>query len=234
MSSYLWEPPPPPSLPVRGRAERVPIHRIFCVGRNYHAHAVEMGRPVDKSAERPFYFTKSPHALVPSGATVPYPSDNPRLPLRDGTGGGDRQAGLSRRRRGGPRNDPWLRLRAGHDASRPATGRARQGPAMGPGQGHRERRSGVRSGADAGPCDHFRRDRAQRQRSAAPEVRHRQADLEHPRADRRPVAALSPATRRPDLHRHARRRGPGRAGRPHRRSCGGRRRDHAADRRSAA
>jgi fumarylpyruvate hydrolase len=43
------------------------------VGRNYHAHAVEMGRPVDKSVERPFYFTKSPQTLVESGATVAYP-----------------------------------------------------------------------------------------------------------------------------------------------------------------
>ena len=71
--AYLWNPPAVPSLPVRGRAERLPVNRIFCVGRNYHAHAVEMGRPVDKSAERPFYFTKSPQALVPSGATVAYP-----------------------------------------------------------------------------------------------------------------------------------------------------------------
>ncbi len=72
-TDYLWTPPPVRSLPVRGRRERLPIHRIFCVGRNYHAHAVEMGRPVDKSVERPFYFTKSPQTLVESGATVPYP-----------------------------------------------------------------------------------------------------------------------------------------------------------------
>jgi fumarylpyruvate hydrolase len=60
-------------LPVRGLAGRVPVNRIFCVGRNYHAHAVEMGRPVDKSVERAFYFTKSPQTLVDSGATVAYP-----------------------------------------------------------------------------------------------------------------------------------------------------------------
>ena len=70
---YLWNPAPVPSLPVRGRTERLPVNRIFCVGRNYHAHAIEMGRPVDKSVERAFYFTKSPQTLVPSGATVPYP-----------------------------------------------------------------------------------------------------------------------------------------------------------------
>ena len=73
--NYLWNPPPVQSLPVRGRAERLPINRIFCVGRNYHAHAVEMGRPVDKSVERAFYFTKSPQTLVHSGATVAYPPE---------------------------------------------------------------------------------------------------------------------------------------------------------------
>jgi fumarylpyruvate hydrolase len=72
-TTYLWAPPPVRSLPVRGEADRLPINRIFCVGRNYHAHAVEMGRPVDKSVEVPFYFTKSPDTLVESGATVAYP-----------------------------------------------------------------------------------------------------------------------------------------------------------------
>jgi len=75
MSPYLFPPPAVPSLPIRGRAERFPINRIFCVGRNYHAHALEMGKPVDKSAERPFYFTKSPQTLVLSGATVAYPPE---------------------------------------------------------------------------------------------------------------------------------------------------------------
>jgi fumarylpyruvate hydrolase len=71
--TYLWNPPPVPSLPVRGKDERLPVNRLFFVGRNYHAHAVEMGRPVDKSVELPFYFTKSPDTLVQSGATVAYP-----------------------------------------------------------------------------------------------------------------------------------------------------------------
>jgi fumarylpyruvate hydrolase len=70
---YLWNPPPVRSLAVQGRDDRYPIHRLFFVGRNYHAHAVEMGRPVDKSVEVPFYFTKAPSTLVESGATVPYP-----------------------------------------------------------------------------------------------------------------------------------------------------------------
>ncbi|MDD0809989.1 fumarylacetoacetate hydrolase family protein [Curvibacter sp. RS43] len=71
--AYLWNPPAVQSLPVQGLSQRLPINRLFFVGRNYHAHAVEMGKPVDKSVERPFYFTKAPQTLVESGATVAYP-----------------------------------------------------------------------------------------------------------------------------------------------------------------
>ncbi|MEI8303014.1 MAG: fumarylacetoacetate hydrolase family protein [Burkholderiales bacterium] len=73
MTTYLFPPPVTVSLPVRGLQERFPVERLFFVGRNYHAHAIEMGRPVDKTVERPFYFTKSPQTLVPSEATVAYP-----------------------------------------------------------------------------------------------------------------------------------------------------------------
>lgn len=79
---YLWNPPPVYSLPVQGSDARYPIKRIFCVGRNYHAHAVEMGRPVDKATAKPFYFTKSPSTLVESGATVP---TVPTVPYPAGT-----------------------------------------------------------------------------------------------------------------------------------------------------
>lgn len=75
MTQYLFTPPAVQSLPIRGKTERFPINRLFFVGRNYHAHAVEMGKPVDKSVERPFYFTKAPQTLVQSGATVPYPPE---------------------------------------------------------------------------------------------------------------------------------------------------------------
>ena len=74
-TTYLWAPPPVYSLPVRGKTERLPINRLFFVGRNYHAHALEMSRPVDKSVDRPFYFTKAPGTLVESGATVAYPPE---------------------------------------------------------------------------------------------------------------------------------------------------------------
>jgi len=72
-TTYLWNPPAVRSLRVRGRAERFPINRLFFVGRNYHAHAVEMGKPVEKASAKLFYFTKSPQTLVDSGATVAYP-----------------------------------------------------------------------------------------------------------------------------------------------------------------
>jgi fumarylpyruvate hydrolase len=75
MTSYLWNPPAVQSLPVRGQDARLPINRLFFVGRNYHAHAIEMGKPVDKAVERPFYFTKAPQTLLDSGATMAYPPE---------------------------------------------------------------------------------------------------------------------------------------------------------------
>jgi fumarylpyruvate hydrolase len=75
MTNYLFAPPEIPSIAIRGKEARFPVNRLFFVGRNYHAHAVEMGKPVDKTIERPFYFTKSPQTLTPSGATVSYPPE---------------------------------------------------------------------------------------------------------------------------------------------------------------
>jgi fumarylpyruvate hydrolase len=73
MANHLFPPPPVFSLTVQGVEARFPVNRIFCVGRNYHAHAIEMGHPVDKSTMKPFYFHKAASALVESGSTVPYP-----------------------------------------------------------------------------------------------------------------------------------------------------------------
>jgi fumarylpyruvate hydrolase len=75
MTQYLFSPHPAMSAPIRGLDARFPINRLFFVGRNYHAHAVEMGRPVDKSVERPFYFTKAPQTLTASKSTVAYPPE---------------------------------------------------------------------------------------------------------------------------------------------------------------
>ncbi len=68
---HLFSLPEPISIPVVGEQATYPIGRIFCVGRNYAAHAAEMGHEVDREA--PFYFTKSPANAVLTGASVPYP-----------------------------------------------------------------------------------------------------------------------------------------------------------------
>lgn len=64
--------PAAPSIPVTGRAERFPVRRVFCIGRNYADHAREMGASIDKA--NPMFFTKPADALVTDGADVPYPS----------------------------------------------------------------------------------------------------------------------------------------------------------------
>lgn len=71
MSKLLFPQFPGAVLAVRESSATVPIRRIFCVGRNYEAHAKEMGVAVDREA--PFYFTKSAEHYVSSGSTVPYP-----------------------------------------------------------------------------------------------------------------------------------------------------------------
>ncbi|MDX1433124.1 MAG: fumarylacetoacetate hydrolase family protein [Gammaproteobacteria bacterium] len=70
-AGYVFSPPPVASLPVRGTAQRFPVHRIYCVGRNYAAHAIEMGH--DPHREPPFFFLKSADTLVPGGGEFPYP-----------------------------------------------------------------------------------------------------------------------------------------------------------------
>jgi fumarylpyruvate hydrolase len=70
-TSYVIPPPPRVALPVRDSAARFPVHRIYCVGRNYAAHAREMGHDPDR--EPPFFFQKNPDDLVEAGTPVPYP-----------------------------------------------------------------------------------------------------------------------------------------------------------------
>ncbi len=67
----IFAPPTITTVAIKGTELRFPVNRIFCVGRNYEAHAKEMGMAVDR--ESPFYFTKSASSIVESGTTVPYP-----------------------------------------------------------------------------------------------------------------------------------------------------------------
>jgi fumarylpyruvate hydrolase len=66
---YVIDPPPTPAIPVRGGG-LFPVRRVYCIGRNYAAHAVEMGG--DPNREPPFFFQKNPDDLDPSGR-FPYP-----------------------------------------------------------------------------------------------------------------------------------------------------------------
>lgn len=69
--SYVIEPKAPATVAVAGSEDRFPVRRIFCVGRNYEAHAREMGKDPDR--EPPFFFTKPADAVVDSNVTIPYP-----------------------------------------------------------------------------------------------------------------------------------------------------------------
>ena len=71
MTDYAVACPPQPALPVLGAAALFPVRRIYCVGRNYAAHAREMGHDPDR--EDPFFFQKSPDSIVLPGGNFPYP-----------------------------------------------------------------------------------------------------------------------------------------------------------------
>ncbi|MFK8025046.1 MAG: fumarylacetoacetate hydrolase family protein [Ilumatobacter sp.] len=59
------------TLPVSGTDLVFPVNRVFCVGRNYADHAIEMGHDPDR--EDPFFFVKTPDTVVAPGAPFPYP-----------------------------------------------------------------------------------------------------------------------------------------------------------------
>ena len=68
-----WE---PPSVPVAGESDVFPVRRIYCIGRNYAAHAREMGSDL---REPPFFFLKPGDAVVPGDSTIPYPPKTQNL-----------------------------------------------------------------------------------------------------------------------------------------------------------
>jgi fumarylpyruvate hydrolase len=71
--THVFELPERPAVPITGSDATFPVRRIFCIGRNYAAHAREMGKDPDR--EPPFFFAKFPDAAVPSGGAVPYPPE---------------------------------------------------------------------------------------------------------------------------------------------------------------
>ena len=81
------------TVEVTGTDARFPVHRVYCVGRNYAKHAREMG--MDPEREPPFFFSKPADAVVPNGTPVPYPPRTSNLHheielvVAIGTGGRD-------------------------------------------------------------------------------------------------------------------------------------------------
>jgi fumarylpyruvate hydrolase len=76
-SSYVFDPGAVPAVPVIGQKAGFPVHRIYCVGRNYAAHAREMGKDPDK--EPPFFFLKPADAILPGGGQMHYPPGTQNL-----------------------------------------------------------------------------------------------------------------------------------------------------------
>jgi len=76
MPQYTFAPVPVASVPLQGEYSRFPVHRIYCVGRNFAEHAKEMGAPVEKGT--PVIFMKPGDAIVTDGH-VPYPTQTSDL-----------------------------------------------------------------------------------------------------------------------------------------------------------
>jgi fumarylpyruvate hydrolase len=70
--NYVFNPPAVTAVPVRGTKQLFPVRRVYCVGRNYAEHAIEMGH--DPNKEPPFFFQKNPDNLVVGRNEFPYPS----------------------------------------------------------------------------------------------------------------------------------------------------------------
>ncbi len=78
MTAFLALPSwPQPSLPVAGRAERFPLRRVFCIGRNYADHVREMGGDPDRG--QPIFFMKPADAVLSDGVALPYPAATEEL-----------------------------------------------------------------------------------------------------------------------------------------------------------
>jgi fumarylpyruvate hydrolase len=71
MTRFAFDPAAQPSVEIAGSEQRFPVHRIYCVGRNYAEHVLEMGGMPER--DPPFFFSKPPDAVVANGTNVPYP-----------------------------------------------------------------------------------------------------------------------------------------------------------------
>ncbi|MGH8235578.1 MAG: fumarylacetoacetate hydrolase family protein, partial [Steroidobacteraceae bacterium] len=92
MTQLEFRPQPVPSVAIAGKRSRFPVHRIYCVGRNYEEHKQEMGL---SDRDPPFFFAKPADAIVADGEAIPYPPRTSNfhheieLVVAIGTGGRD-------------------------------------------------------------------------------------------------------------------------------------------------
>jgi fumarylpyruvate hydrolase len=79
-NNFVFDPPPSiPTVEVVGTNKRFPVHRIYCVGRNYADHVREMGGDPKNRSSQPTFFCKPADAVVPTGTNIPYPSNTNNL-----------------------------------------------------------------------------------------------------------------------------------------------------------
>ncbi|WP_431267489.1 fumarylacetoacetate hydrolase family protein [Dankookia sp. P2] len=176
MSDYVIAPPVIAALPIQGSRQMFPVRRIFCVGRNYAEHAIEMG--LDPTREPPFYFAKPADALVVNDADMPYPPASKSLHHEMELVVAIGSAGANHQRRG--------RAQACSRAIVPASTLTRRDPAergeedrpsLGHGQGLRPFGADGRAGAGQGDRCLQGEDRAQGERQGHPDLRPLEADL---------------------------------------------------------
>ena len=214
MTDHPFPPPPRVELPIAGSAARFPVRRVYCIGRNYAAHAVEMGH--DPNRESPFFFQKNADNLDPSGE-FPYPAQGDdihhevELAVALKSGGADIP------------EESALQHVFGYAVSLDMTRRDLQGEAKRLGRpweiGKAFERSApigpITPSEKAGPLS-SRRHHPGGQWNAPPGRRPRADDLEGAGDHRLPLALLPARGGRRDPDRDPCRRRPGRAGRPDR------------------
>lgn len=77
MADYAFDIPERPAVPIAGSGKKFPIHRIYCIGRNYAEHIKEMSEKQEE--DMPMFFQKPADAIVLTGGTMPYPGETENL-----------------------------------------------------------------------------------------------------------------------------------------------------------
>ena len=205
----------PAFIPMVGSAQKFPVRRIYCVGRNYAAHSREMGS--DPTRDPPFFFSEAdgrdPARAAGRDHRPPLPARHQELSLRSGAGRRHRQARLQHPRRQGTGSCGQLCRGPGHDAPRPAAHDGRPEEAVGSGQVLRPCGGGEppAPGGKRGPSE-ARCHLAEGERRDQAVGQHQGHDLVRRRTDRQPLAVLRAILRRHHLFRHAGKCRPRRAG----------------------